>query len=159
MLCDVGTDRLDAFGRFEQYGHLRGVERVLKKELKELKRTYEPELDALRREGTAGTEAYENFVGEFLAICAPVDRELWAVESHDLRRRALRWAVPVPPLHEWEDDAYGYQYLNEETRAMVKASIRDQQRESVKWWADVLARMATFVVGIIGALTGLLTAC
>ena len=26
-------------------------------------------------------------------------------------------------------------------------------------WADVFARMATFVVGIIGALTGLLTAC
>ena len=62
-------------------------------------------------------------------------------------------------LHEWEDDAYGHQYLNEEKRAMVKAAIRDQQRESVKWWADVFARMATFVVGIIGALTGLLTAC
>ena len=72
--------------------------RVLKKELKELKRTYEPELDALRREGKVGTEAYENLVGEFLAMRAPVDRELWAVESHDLRHRALRSAVPVPPF-------------------------------------------------------------
>ena len=133
--------------------------RVLKRELTALKRTYEPDLDALRREGKAETEAYENLVGEYLAMRRPIDEELWAIESHDLRRRALKWVVVVPPFHEWEHGSYGHYHLDEETRARIKASIRDQRRESTKWWADMLARMATFVVGILGALTGLLTAC
>ena len=133
--------------------------RVLRRELKALSRTYEPDLDALRREGKAGTEAYSEQVTEYLAMRRPIDEELWAIESHDLRRRALKRAVVVPPFQEWEHGAHGHYHLDEETRARIKASIRDQQRESTKWWTDVLARMATFVVGILGALTGVITAC
>ena len=133
--------------------------RVLEKELAALKRTYEPDLDALRREGKARTESYQELVDEYRAMCRPFNEELWAIDSHDLRRCALKWAVVVPPFHEWEHGAYGHYHLDEETRATIKSSIRDQQRESTKWWADVLARMATFVVGILGALTGLVTAC
>ena len=85
--------------------------RVLNKELKRLRRTYAPDLDALRREGQATTDAYDNLFGEYSAMLGPVEEELLTIESHDLRLRALQWTVDAPPVHEWNDGTYGYHHL------------------------------------------------
>ena len=107
-----------------------------------LRRIYEPRLDALRREGRATTDAYDNLLGEYLAMRGPGEEELSAIESHDLRRCALKWAVVVPPVHEWIHGTYGHCHLDEATRARIKLNIRNQKRESSKWWVDVFARIA-----------------
>lgn len=133
--------------------------RVLKKELKALSRDYEPKLDALRLEGKAPTDTHANLFGEYLARRGPFEEELLAIESRDLRRRALKCGVVVPPVHEWNRGTYGHYHLDEATRAGIKASICDQKRESIKFWVDVFAPVAALVVGILGALIGVLNAC
>ena len=132
---------------------------MLKKELKTLSRIHKPSIDALRREGKARTDAYDDLVGEYLAMCGPFEEELLEIESHDLRLRALKWAVDVPPFHEWEHGSYGHYYLDEATRARIRLNIRKQKRESTQWWVDVFGRMAPYVLGILGALIGVLNAC
>lgn len=102
--------------------------RVLK-ELKRLRRIYEPDLDAQRREGKATTDAYKKLVGEYLVMRGPFDEELWTIESHDLRLRALQWAVVVPPVHEWNQGIYRYQHLDEATRARSPFQSTDEHEE------------------------------
>lgn len=128
--------------------------RVLKKGLNRLRRTYQPDLDALRREGKATTDAYDNLFGEYSAMRGPVEEELLTIESYDLRLRALQWAVDVPPVHEWNQGTYGHHHLNESTRARIKVNIRDQKRKSIKWFVQ----MAALLVGTLVALVGVLNA-
>ena len=129
--------------------------RELRKELKRLRRIYEPDLDALRREGKATTEDYNKLVGEYLAMRDPVAEELLAIESRNLRLRALNWAVALPPSDYWKPGPYGYRHLDEATRIEIRASIRDQKRKSIKF----IAQIAALAVGVLVALIGVFNAC
>ena len=133
--------------------------RVLEKELKGLRRTYEPKLDALHRKGKTNTDSYDSLFGEYVDMRGPVEEELFAIESHEVRRRALKWAVVVPPVRKWERGLGGHRYLDEATLAEIKAGIRDRKRESIKWWVDLFAPIPPLAIGILGALIGVLNAC
>ena len=124
-----------------------------------LSRIHKPGIDALRREGKAGTDAYDDLVGEYFAMCGPFEEELSAIESHELCRLAIKWAVDVPPFNSWDRGSYGYRHLDEATRARIKLNIRKQKRESSQWWVDVFTRVAALVLGILGALIGVFNAC
>lgn len=83
---------------------------------------------------------------------------LGELETRRLVRRAEKRGLEVPDDNTWwthhaETDT---KYLRPEARARVKRMIRNDFRESVKWWVDVLAPVLGALTGLIGALIGLL---
>jgi hypothetical protein len=88
-----------------------------------------------------------------------VRAELGQLDRRVLRRRAEQRGIELPP----DDDSSwvlhqetGTKYLNETARVRVRRAIKQDRRESIKWWVEVWAPILGALTGLIGALIGLL---
>src|SRR6266849_4524613 len=83
--------------------------------------------------------------------------ELGALESKQLTQRAARRGLDIPQDDaSWEThDETELKYLTEQARIRLRKSIRQDVRDSVKWWVDVIAPLLGAMTGIIGASIGL----
>lgn len=84
--------------------------------------------------------------------------ELGGLETRRLARRVEARGLDIPRddaswEHHRDTDT---KYLTDAARARLRRMIRQDFRDSVKWWVDILAPLLGALTGIIGALIGLL---
>ena len=127
--------------------------RRLRRRLKEIDRDFRPDLDRLQLQGPE--DDFQALLCEYRAEIQPVKYQLQAVESNGLRRRALKWGVPVLPKDDWEheSDYEGryWRFLSDEEAAKVRKGIRDARTAFLQVWFGLLWKP-------VGALTAVLMA-
>jgi hypothetical protein len=121
--------------------------------------------EIMRLDGECEKEVQAAHVNEKMEIYSRWDfdtgwsrAELGELETERLRRRAERRGLEIPQDDVWwiKHLETNTKYLTPTARARVKRMIRQDRRESAKWWVDVLSPVLGALTGLIGALIGLL---
>ena len=121
-------------------------ERHLRRELRELKAHYEPQVDK-------ATEYAEEqaLLAEWHFEAQVPESQLAILESRKLRRIALRWQIDVPPSE--RDDLSGLMFIPDKKRDEVWSKIYYARRENRHWWIRwVVVPLACAVLVFIGVL-------
>jgi hypothetical protein len=129
----------------------------LRIELDETNRLYRRVIAEAERKNDP--DKLNNLYSEWHSESAPIEEELLEIQTRRLVNKARRMLLPVPdiPMNEPEDENWirgtstrGW-HLKAEGVTHVRAAIRAESKER----REALIAWATLIIGILGALTGL----
>ena len=127
----------------------------LQRERTELEKRFGRMISQAEREGDH--EKRESLISELLMERGLIDDRINGLESIRIQERAERLGVPIPPLSDKESWENGYKpntiFLSVKARAQLRSEIRKERRERWDW----ITRIITLLVGLIGAITGLIS--
>lgn len=105
------------------------------------------------KEGKSRNEI-EDIYGQFFAERDPYKLDLYLLKSNILTKKASKYNVPLPDRDKKElwGTTFGYSYLTDKGRFIVKKAIREEKKE--RWVA--VNQIITPLVGLIGVLIGLI---
>jgi hypothetical protein len=125
---------------------------VVARKIKAIERKYLPQLENAKE-------------GEQQAIFAAWDHEagwpesyLGRLRTNRLRANALKRAIELPADDGWwtTHGESNTRYLTDLGLAKAKRLVRDDFRQSAKWWIEVVTAIVTALTGLGGVIIGIL---
>ena len=154
----VGKKRWHAWTPRPLREHLRA--RKLERELASLSDEYTSKLEEVRREDQ------NVLVQEWEWKSGCLDTELGKIKTDKLVRRAERRGIDLCANQDWWDSIDEGEWTGMESQikvltdnglAQAKRLIRDDFRQSVKWWVEVVAPVVAALTGLGGTVIGILS--
>jgi len=148
---------------FDQLWRTKRREKEIDKRLRE---QYHPLLEAAKK--TKDQNQYQMVLGEFLAQ-RDLNDEAEHLETEMLVKRARKLGIPVPPRpyvyddHASENEFWevnfmtGNCYLKEETELRLRREIRKEEVERLEHQMRWVSQVVIPIIGLIGALMGLIS--
>jgi len=99
---------------------------------------------------------FDAVMNAYLAECKLPDLRLESLRSRRLRRKADRLGVEMP--REWweHDETHDIWYLTPEGRRHLRRRLTEERVWVVKQWLHVLVPAMALLLGLVGAVIGLL---
>ena len=129
----------------------------LQGEKEKTRKFYRKKMDVARKEKKP-QDYIDNFIGEEMHDIDCTDDDIAQIQYQLLTRQAERYFIPTPKVitqdGTWEQsDISGRWRLSENALSNLKQAIRQEQKHGREHWQSWL----TLVIGLIGALIGLLS--
>lgn len=115
------------------------------KELRDLRKHYEPIIDKLK-----GLDR-ESEISSYIFECGPLNAELDYLDSKGLLKQARNLGIEVP--RDWFDrnELFPFSFLTDMGKARLRKQVRSEQWKYRKHWIELI----TVLTGLIGTLIGL----
>lgn len=81
-----------------------------------------------------------------------IDYRLWEIESNRLRRWAEKLAIDDPDERDESGAKAGYYFLPLNARNALRRAIRNEQRETAKFWWSMLMPLLSLIVALAAIL-------
>ena len=133
--------------------HLRAWE--LKRNIAALEEDYTSQLE----EAPRGSHKHQELVNEWSWHSGWPEAELGKIRTNKLVWRAERRGIDLRAKQDWWTDHMESQaqFLTDIGLAQAKRLIRDDFRQSVKWWLEVAGQVAVVLAGLGGIAIGILS--